>query len=160
MTTLRHADISDLPVVADLLYEVERFYETVDFPPREQWEEQIASLLFSNAPAARVLLALQSEEPQGFASYSFLWPAVGVSKSLFLKELYVRENHRRQGVGVRLMSRLCSIAVESGSSWLEWTTDADNSDAQKFYDRLGVRRASAKVMYRVEGDVLVRLSRM
>jgi GNAT superfamily N-acetyltransferase len=158
--TLRHADISDLPVVTDLLYEVERFYGTVDFPPREQWEQQIESLLFSDVPAARVLLALQDDEPQGFASYSFLWPAAGVSKSLFLKELFVRESRRRRGVGAHLISQLCSIAVESGSSRLEWTTDTDNSDAQKFYDRLGVSRASAKVMYRAEGDVLVRLSRM
>lgn len=160
MIILRHADISDLLAVADLLFDVERFYGTVDFPPRQQWEQQIESLLFTDAPAARVLLALEDDEPQGFASYSFLWPAAGVSKSLFLKELYVRESQRRRGVGAHLMSRLCSIAVESGSSRLEWTTDADNSDAQKFYDKLGVGRASAKVMYRAEGDVLVRLSRM
>jgi ribosomal protein S18 acetylase RimI-like enzyme len=158
--TLRHADISDLSVVADLLYDVERFYGTVDFPPRQQWEQQIESLLFTDAPAARVLLAIRNGEPQGFASYSFLWPAAGVSKSLYLKELYVRESQRRRGIGAHLMSRLCAIAVESGSSRLEWTTDTDNSEAQKFYGKLGVSRASAKVMYRAEGDVLVRLSRL
>jgi GNAT superfamily N-acetyltransferase len=158
--TLRHANPSDLSVVADLLYEVERFYGAVDVPQRPKWEQQIVSVLFSDAPAARVLLAVEANEPQGFASYSFLWPAAGVSKSLFLKELYVREPHRRRGVGVSLMSRLCSIAIETGSTRVEWATDAENRDAQRFYEKLRAFRASTKIMYRAEGDDLIRLSQI
>lgn len=160
MITLRHAELSDLSVIADLLYEVERFYGTVEFPERQQWEYQITSLLFSDAPAARVLLAMEDIVPTGFASYSYLWPAAGVSKSLFLKELYVRAPHRRRGIGVTLMSRLCSIAVETGCSRLEWATDGENLGAQKFYEKLGNVRAPNKIMYRAEGEDLVRLSKL
>lgn len=160
MITLRHAEPTDLSAIADLLYEVEHFYGTVECPPRPQWEQQIASLLFSDTPAARVLLAIEDDAPLGFASYSLLWPATGVSKSLFLKELYIRESYRRRGIGEILMSRLCSIAVETGSSRLEWATDAENIGAQKFYEKLGDVRTPTKIMYRAEGADLIRLSKL
>ena len=43
----------------------------------------------------------------GFASYSFLWPAVGLTASLYLKELYVAASRQRHGVGTLLMQGLC-----------------------------------------------------
>lgn len=160
MITYRHAEPSDLPAIADLLYEVEAFYGATDLPPREPWEQQIASLLFSSAPAAHVLLAVDADGPQAFASYSFLWPAAGVTKSLYLKELYVRETHRGRGLGTGLMAQLYTIAQQTGSSRLEWATDTDNTDAQAFYDKLGATPTSGKIMYRAERDDLVRFSRL
>ena len=36
----------------------------------------------------------------GMASYSFLWPAAGLTRSLYLKELYVAQDWQRQGIGL------------------------------------------------------------
>jgi GNAT superfamily N-acetyltransferase len=55
------------------------------------------------------------------AAYSFLWPAAGVTRSLYLKELYVAEAFRRQSIGALLMQRLCQIALEHERSRVEWT---------------------------------------
>ena len=160
MIIFRHADDSDLAIIAEMLYEVEIFYGTTEFPDRAEWENQVASLLFGDTPAGRVILALDSDVALGFASYSFLWPAAGVTKSMFLKELYVREKHRRQGLGVGLMSHLCTLAIESGSSRLEWATDRENQDAQSFYRRLGFVENPSKILYRAQADDLVRLSEL
>ncbi|GAA3348805.1 GNAT family N-acetyltransferase [Amorphoplanes nipponensis] len=158
MIAFRPAGPEDLSVVADLLYEVEAFYGTVEMVPRHVWQAQIALVLRSPSPPARVLLAVDDAEVVGFASYTFLWPAVGVSTSLFVKELYVREPHRGHGVGTALMAELSAIALEAGSSRLEWTTDADNTAAQAFYAKLDAPQASGKVMYRATSADLVRLS--
>jgi GNAT superfamily N-acetyltransferase len=64
-----------------------------------------------DSPPAHSLLAWDNGELVGFASYSFLWPAVGLTRSLYLKELYVAEAARRKGVGKLLMRRLYLIAV-------------------------------------------------
>ncbi|BCJ55897.1 N-acetyltransferase [Actinoplanes sp. NBRC 14428] len=160
MITFRHAEPDDLSMVADLLLEVERFYGAEDFPPREEWVNDIALALFSPFPAARTLLAVEADEPLGFASYNFLWPAAGVSRSLFLKELYVRESHRRRGIGLDLMSRLHAIAIEAGCSRVEWQTDEQNVEAQMFYKKIGVTPMSAKITYRSAGDDLDRISRI
>lgn len=158
MIDFRHAEPSDLSAVADLLLEVEEFYGATEFPPRQLWEKQIESAIFSSLPAGRVLLAVEAGESLGFASYSFMWPAVGVSSSLFLKELYVREAHRRRGIGVDLMARLHAIAIESGSSRVEWQTDSQNVEAREFYEKLGAVPMSGKVLFRSEGDDLGRIS--
>jgi GNAT superfamily N-acetyltransferase len=85
----------------------------------------------------------------GFACYSFLWPAAGLTRSLYLKELYVSGTARRAGVGARLMPGLFEIAVTTGCSRVEWTTDQDNAQAQAFYRVLGVAPLTSKVFYRI-----------
>ncbi len=86
----------------------------------------------------------------GFAAYSFLWPAVGATRSLYLKELYVPEKYRRRGVGALLMRAIFETAGPLGCSRVEWTTDARNTAAQAFYAKLGLRAHPSKIFYRVE----------
>lgn len=45
-------------------------------------------VLFGDPPLARALVGWEDgEAPVGFAAYSFLWPAVRLTASLYLKEL-------------------------------------------------------------------------
>jgi GNAT superfamily N-acetyltransferase len=158
---LDFADRRDVPAIAALLEELERFYGTVDFPPLDQREQQIAALLFGPAPAARVVLAYdESDAVIGLASFSTLWPAAGTTASLYLKELYVAAKYRSQGVGTRLVARVCALAVEAGCSRVEWAADRDNPGAQAFYQRLGTSANETKLSYRVDGDDLTRLARL
>jgi ribosomal protein S18 acetylase RimI-like enzyme len=61
---------------------------------------------------------------------------------------------RRAGVGKLLMQHLFDIAVKNDCSRVEWTTDADNREAQLFYEELGVPVSESKLFYRIEGDEL------
>jgi GNAT superfamily N-acetyltransferase len=117
---------------------------------------QISEALFCDPPSAYALLAWAGGQLVGFASYSFLWPAVGLTRSVYLKELYVVDTARGRGAGKLLMRQLCGIAVKNGCSRLEWTTDRDNLAAQKFYAKLGVPVKESKLFYRIEGDDLAR----
>jgi ribosomal protein S18 acetylase RimI-like enzyme len=83
-----------------------------------------------------------------------LWPAAGLTSSLYLKELYVSESARRARVGERLMHGLFELAVRRGCSRVEWTTDQDNPSAQAFYEALGIPVATSKLFYRVQGEAL------
>ncbi|MGH3699312.1 MAG: GNAT family N-acetyltransferase, partial [Pseudonocardiaceae bacterium] len=91
------------------------------------------------------------EQLIGMAAYSFLWPAAGVTRSLYLKELYVTEAFRRQGIGTLLMQELYRVAADHMCSRVEWTADAGNVLADGFYTRLGVPVNRGKIFYRVEG---------
>ena len=93
-------------------------------------------------------MALHEGAPAGLAAYSFLWPAVGVTRSLYLKELFVRAASRRHGIGKLLMRELDRIAAEHRCSRIEWTADAGNPDAQRFYAALGAEPLATKVFYR------------
>jgi GNAT superfamily N-acetyltransferase len=151
MPSVSPAEPTDIPAIAALLEEMDRFYGKTEFAPLEDRMAEIKANLFDNCVGLHVLLARRQDEVAGLASYSYLWPAVGITRSLYLKDLYVRTSHRRQGIGKVLMVALTSIAAESGCSRLEWTTDQDNADAQSFYTELGFKPLPTKVFYRSQG---------
>ncbi|MDG4790159.1 GNAT family N-acetyltransferase [Micromonospora sp. WMMD1102] len=148
----------DAPAIADLLEEMDRFYGETQFESPDVRAAQIEELLFGDAPAAFVLLAKHDNEAIGLATYTFLWPAVGITRSLYLKELYVRQICQRAGIGTLLMRHLADICVQHKCSRMEWTTDRDNSAAQKFYDRLPAPMNRGKIFYRLDAEAIARLA--
>jgi GNAT superfamily N-acetyltransferase len=139
---------ADLPAFVVLMEEMDRFYGVTEFDPPENRQAQIKAMLFRDPPAAHVLLAHDNDQVIGLVSYSFLWPAVGLTQSLFLKELYVAQSHRRQGIGRHLMQRLFDLAAETGCSRVEWMTERTNTEAQAFYADLGHVANTEKVFFR------------
>ncbi len=142
---------ADVLALTELLEEMDRFYGAVGGTSREERIRQTGEALFSDPAAAHVLLAWAGPRLAGMAAYSYLWPAVGRTRSLYLKELYVGENHRRGGVGKLLMRAVFETAGQHGCSRVEWTTDDGNVGAQAFYETLGLPRRPSKIFYRVEG---------
>jgi GNAT superfamily N-acetyltransferase len=136
----------DLEVIAEILGEIEAYYGGDNVRPDV---DQIRAALFPEHPAARCLLARDGEQVLGLASYSLLWPAAGADTSLYLKELYVREGARRQGVARALMDAVKAAAAGAGCSRVEWTADTDNPPALALYEALGVPQHPGKVFYRV-----------
>jgi ribosomal protein S18 acetylase RimI-like enzyme len=154
--TVRDAEPTDAEAIAELAEEMDRFYGATDVERRDRRLKQITETLYGESPCAHASLAWEDADLVGFASYSFLWPAAGLTRSLYLKELYVAAKARRRGIGKLLMRHLYRIAVQKACSRVEWTTDRDNLDAQEFYEMLGVSVSASKLFYRVEGDVLRR----
>lgn len=149
MIEISPAQVEDAATIATLLEEVERFYGSTEFEPLKDRINQIQALLFRPDPVAFVLVARDEDHAVGLAAYSFLWPAAGITPSLYLKELYVTAPYRRNGVGRLFMERLQEVATEEGCSRLEWTTDRDNESAQAFYKAMNVDVSSSKMFYRV-----------
>lgn len=149
---VRAAEKDDADRIARLIGEIEQFYGSAEdeIAPMDVRIAQVGDALFGSAPLAWALLA---ESPDGslagFAAYSFLWPAAGATHSLYLKELYISERYRRQGLGKSLLDALAEIAASRpGCSRIEWTADRDNPGARAFYQKLGFAEIDSKVMYR------------
>lgn len=156
MIVVTAAQPSDAEAIAVLAEEMDRFYGAPSAEPREVRLRQIREALFTDHPSAYAMLAWDGDDLAGFAAYSFLWPAVGLTRSLFLKELYVVEAARRSGVGRQLMQALFEVAVKQDCSRVEWQTETDNVDARAFYTGMGVSEHEGKVFYRLEGEHLKR----
>ncbi|MEV3854938.1 cyclophane-containing RiPP N-acetyltransferase HaaN [Streptomyces sp. NPDC050095] len=153
--TIRPAEKSDVRALAEMIEEIELFYESTDIQPIEERLTQVEEALFGSPPLATALVAEDATgDLVGMAAYSFLWPSAGSTHSLYLKELYVRDTLRRQGVGARFMAELRAIAAaRPGCSRLEWTTDSVNPDARAFYRSLGFEEYDGKIVYRaILGD--------
>jgi GNAT superfamily N-acetyltransferase len=151
MLTVRSAEPGDVTAMAELFREMDEFYGETTTEPADAKIDQINSVLFADPPLAYAILAWDGPNLVGMAGYSFLWPATLTSKSLFLKELYVSKRYRRRGLGRILMERLFRVATDSHCSRVEWTTDDENTDAQRFYGQLGFSATPSKRFYRAEG---------
>ena len=150
MITVSPAEPRDAAAIAALLEELGRYYGATEPESLDRRITQINEAIFGRPPAAYVLLARDGRQVAGLAAYSFLWPAVGTTRSLYLKELYVPDAYRRQGIGRLLLRAVFETAAGLGCSRVEWTTDAGNTGAQAFYARLGLPNHPVKVFYRVE----------
>ncbi|MER7932085.1 MULTISPECIES: cyclophane-containing RiPP N-acetyltransferase HaaN [unclassified Streptomyces] len=152
--TIRPAEKRDVPALAELIEEIERYYGAADtdIQPIDERRLQVEEALFGAPPLASALLVEdEAGDIVGLAAYSYLWPAAGSSHSLFLKELYVRGTLRRQGIGARLMGELRSLAAaRPGCSRVEWMADRDNPGAPAFYEALGFTESDGKIVYRVD----------
>jgi ribosomal protein S18 acetylase RimI-like enzyme len=141
----------DSAILAELIEEMESYYGATEIEPFDQRIASLHEYIFDDHPSTFVLLAREKGgQVIGMVSYSFLWPALGASRSLFLKELYVREPYRRQGVARHLMKALFEVAAANKCSRVEWTTDHDNAQAKRFYSALGFPVCKEKIFYRLD----------
>lgn len=149
MITLADAKPGDEERIADLLGQLDLFYGDTPQGTGDERAAQVRAVLFGDPPAADALLAWDGQVLAGFASWSLLWPAAGLTTSLYLKELYVADAYRRSGTGRLLMEELYRIAAERGCSRAEWTTYDGNPGALSFYEGIGAKPLASKVFYRV-----------
>jgi ribosomal protein S18 acetylase RimI-like enzyme len=156
MFTVTRAVPEDVPAMVELLREMGDFYGEIPGEPAGAKADRINAVLFANPPLAYALLARDGSHLVGFAAYSFLWPSIHATKSLYMKELFISRNHRRSGVGKILMEHIFQIAAENDCGRAEWTTDTGNVDAQRFYESFGSISHPSKVFYRLEGREALR----
>lgn len=79
--------------------------------------------------------------------------------TLFVKELYVTEAGRNHGVGEALMRAAAAEAVRRDCGLMKWQVARWNTDAQRFYERLGAGADPEWVDYSLSGEDCALLSR-
>jgi aminoglycoside 3-N-acetyltransferase I len=89
------------------------------------------------------LAAFRDDEPVGFVFGYELARRHGAPSILFVYELDVAEEHRRQGIARRLMSELAEVARARGIRDGFVLTEPDNDPANALYRSLGGERVEA-----------------
>jgi ribosomal protein S18 acetylase RimI-like enzyme len=98
-----------------------------DYPPRQQWASR-----FLDAGGHHLLVAYVDGKPAGFISgVETTHPDKGTE--MFLYELGVDEQYRRQGIGKALVAELRRVAIELGCAGMWVATEPDNIAAIATY---------------------------
>ncbi|TPE60476.1 GNAT family N-acetyltransferase [Sandaracinobacter neustonicus] len=103
------------------------------------------------------LLGFVDGKAQAMALYFFNFSSWTGKRGLFLEDLFVAPDLRKQGVGLELLTRLARMAVAQGCGRMEWNVLDWNNSAKGFYEMLGARHAVGWEIWRLEGDALARL---
>lgn len=78
----------------------------------------------------------ENEDITGFASFFIAYYSWS-GKALFLDDLYVRENYRKQKIGLRLLQSVINYAKEINCTKVKWQVSKWNENAISFYKKMG-----------------------
>ena len=120
-------------------------------------EAALRHTLFSEKPAAEVVIAYVDSVPVGFALWFQNYSTFLARPGLYLEDLFVLPEWRGHGVGRALLSHLASIAVERGCGRMEWAVLDWNESAIGFYRKLGATVLDDWRICRLTGETLMAL---
>jgi GNAT superfamily N-acetyltransferase len=155
---IRAAEPADVELIFSLimqLAEYERAPEQVKGTPA-----LLADALFGAAPSAEAVIAERDGEPLGFALFYTTFSTWDCRPGIWLEDLYIPPEHRRDGVGRALLAHVAGIAVSRGYTRLEWTALDWNELALGFYRKLGAKQLDDWVTHRLDGPSLQAVARL
>ncbi len=122
--------------------------------------ETLAAALAPDAqPALTALLAFAGDgEPAGLALFFPAYSTWRANWGVYLEDLFVRPEHRGQGIGLALFRAVAAAAVARGAERLEWMVLDWNRLALDFYEALGAAPLDEWTKMRLTGDALARLA--
>ncbi len=152
MISLRPAEPKDVGLIWSFIRELAD-YERLSHEAQAT-QADLAAALFCEHPKAFCDLAEWDGEPAGFALWFYTFSTFKGRHGLYLEDLYVRPEHRGQGVGRALLTRLARRCAAEGLGRLEWAVLNWNAPSIAFYERLGARPMADWTVYRLTGDAL------
>lgn len=153
---IRRAKIADVNLILELIRELAEYEKLLD--QVKVTSEQLQLTLFSERPAAEILIAEYQGHAVGFALFFHNYSTFLGQRGIYLEDLYIKPQFRRQGFGRQLLSYLAKLAVERNCGRFEWSVLDWNSDALDFYRQLGAKPMSDWTVQRLCGNELISLA--
>ncbi|MDG6988144.1 MAG: GNAT family N-acetyltransferase [Nitrososphaerota archaeon] len=151
---IRKGRRSDSPQFLKLLRSLAEFERLT--PPSEAAKRRILKDVFVRK-RVRLFVASEGSALVGYALYFYSYSSFLARPTLYLEDLFVREEQRKRGVGLALFRRCVDEAIAQGCGRMEWSVLAWNEKALGFYESLGARRLSEWYVYRLDGEGLRRV---
>lgn len=153
---IRMAVESDIPLILAFIQDLAEYERLRDSCVATG--QKLRDSLFTEHPAAEVIIASVDGQPQGFALFFHNYSTFLAQRGIYLEDLFVKPDARGHGVGHALLSALARIAVERDCGRLEWAVLDWNQLAIDFYNRIGARPMSDWITFRITREALRDLS--
>lgn len=149
---IHRARRDELPLVLSLIRELAA-YEKLSHEVAAT-EAMIEAALFSDSPRLFCDIAEWNGEPAGFAVWFVNFSTFAGRFGVYLEDLFVRPQHRRNGIGKALLAYLAKECVENGWVRLQWAVLDWNTPSIEFYKTLGAVLMDEWTLCRVTGPAL------
>jgi GNAT superfamily N-acetyltransferase len=129
----------DIAGLADLFSEMQRHYQRPVTDKQAVEAATLACQVVQETFDPRVLIAVASGAIAGSIVLNVTFPAFELSRSLYIRDLYVARSMRRHGIGQALVKAAAHLTYAEGFSALDWTTETGNIGARQMYESCGAR---------------------
>ncbi len=107
---------------------------------------------------AHAIMAEWDGKPAGFALYFYNFSTFVGRPGLYLEDLFVRPEFRRNGIAKAVFRYLAKKAVEERCGRMEWSVLDWNENAIAFYRAMGAKPMDEWTVQRLTGEALERLA--
>lgn len=148
--TIRAATEDDVELIFDLICELatyEKLRDQVVGTP-----EILRETLFDRRDAEALIVESDDGEAIGYALFYTTFSSFHCRSGLWLEDVYVKPEHRRGGIGRKVLEHLAAIALDRGHVRLEWVALDWNEPALSFYRKLGAATLDDWLIHRFEPD--------
>jgi GNAT superfamily N-acetyltransferase len=153
---IRKAERSDAPLLLELITELAAYEKAAE---RVVGDSALLEESLFDRKAAEALILVADGEVAGYAIFFTTFSTWECRPGIWLEDVYVRPQMRRQGIGLAVLSHIAAIAVERGCARFEWTALDWNEPALSFYEQIGAVPVEGWTTHRLEGEGLRELAR-
>lgn len=153
---LRFAQPSDYIVVFELIEKLAE-YEKLSHAVTGN-AQTLKEHLFGSQKYVEAILAESAGQAVGFALFFHNYSTFLTKPGIYLEDLFVLPDYRRQGIGRAILTKLAQIAVERDCGRLEWSVLDWNLSAQAFYRSIGASILDDWRICRVTQEGLIKLA--
>ena len=105
-------------------------------------DEELENKLLKDIDRLNIIVALNENEVVGYIAYEIKEKS---SKILYIDQLAIRDEFRKQGIGRILMEEVKKIGIEINCKRIEFNCWMFNENALAIYDHLGYKKQ--RIMY-------------
>jgi GNAT superfamily N-acetyltransferase len=134
---IRPAKVDDTPQIFSLI-EALAAYEKLSHHVTGTVEE-LQGHLFGNRIYAEAIVVEIASQIVGFALFFPNYSTFLTKPGIYLEDLFVLPEYRRQGIGTAMFSYLGKLARERNTGRLEWSVLDWNESAIAFYQSMGAK---------------------
>ncbi len=156
MLNIRPAQENDVDAIFELIMGLAAYEKLTDKVTGDS--ELLRSHLFGVRPYAESIVAELDDRVVGFGLFFHSYSTFLTQPGLYLEDVFVLPEYRRQGIGKALMTSVIKIANQRGCGRLEWSVLDWNQPAIEFYQHLGATILPDWKICRMSADTLAEIA--
>jgi GNAT superfamily N-acetyltransferase len=144
---IRPATEADMELLFGLILELAEYEKLADAVAGDS--EVLRRTLFEQRAAEALMVELDGEAI-GYAIFFTTFSSFECRSGVWIEDIYVRPDKRRDGIGRAVMEHIAALALERGHVRLEWAALDWNEPALRFYGKLGAAQLGDWITHRLD----------